>query len=457
MERIRTKEQFIEKANQIYQNKYDYSLTEYVKSSEKVKIICPEHGVFEKTPNKHLAGQGCPICGRNRTKTGVDEFIERARKIHGDRYDYSKVIYNRKDQPIEIICPEHGSFFQTPHEHTILKHNCPKCGYAAAGRKRTGDKNVAHRNDVKKAKAETNLRKYGTKTWAESDEGREKLRDIITNEKLDIMKQTCQERYGTDFWTQCDDGKEKLHEIMSSDEMQQKIKDGYDQKYGMHYMQTKEGRERAKEYIDDARREKIQGIMLQRYGATNAFASKKLYKKIREASRLALIKKYGVPYPVLSDEKRKLANEKAWRTKRINCTFNTSQPEKTLYKLLCDCFGEDHVKRQHKEARYPFHCDFYIDSEDLFIELNAHWSHGGHWFDQNNYDDLIKLNKWREKSRIKGSKYYHQAINVWTERDLMKKRCAENSHLNYVVFWKQDLSDARQYLSQYVAHSEAIK
>lgn len=417
MERIKTKEQFIEKANQIHQNKYDYSLTEYVKSSEKAKIICPEHGVFEKTPNKHLAGQGCPICGRNRTKTGADEFIERARKIHGDRYDYSKVIYNRKDQPVEIICPEHGSFFQTPHEHTILKHNCPKCGHAAAGRKRTGDKNVAHRDDVKKAKSETNLRKYGTKTWAESDEGREKLRDIITNEKLDIMKQTCQERYGTDFWTQCDEGKEKLHEIMSSDEMQQKVKDGYNQKYGMHYMQTKEGR-----------------------------------KKIRAAIPLlkkGMIKKYGVPYPIFSDEERKSANEKAWRTKRINGTFNTSQPEETLYKLLCDYFGEDHVERQHKEARYPFHCDFYIDSEDLFIELNAHWSHGRHWFDQNNYDDLTKLNKWREKSRNKGSKYYHQAIHIWTERDLMKKRCAENSHLNYVVFWKQDLSDARQYLSQY--------
>lgn len=93
MTRIRTQEQFIERAREIHGNTYDYSAVEYVNSSTKVKIICPIHGVFEQTPNKHLAGQGCKVCGRERTKVGKDEFISRARKVHGDKYDYSKVVY----------------------------------------------------------------------------------------------------------------------------------------------------------------------------------------------------------------------------------------------------------------------------------------------------------------------------------------------------------------------------
>ena len=432
MSRIKNQAEFIAKAKELYNDKYDYSLVVYTKSSEKVSIICPEHGVFLKTPNKHLCGQGCPKCGRDRTKMGLDEFIRRAKAVHGDRYDYSKVEYHHSNKKVEIICSVHGSFWQTPHEHIILKHNCPKCGHAEAGLKRCGENNVAHREDVKQKRAATCEAHFGAKTWAESDEGRSRLHEIIVDEgKLDIMKATCQERYGTDFWTQSDEGKAKLHDIMSSEDMQEKVRSGYENNYGMHYMQTEKGRNRAKSYIDDDRREKM---------------------------RASLTKRYGVPYVVFTDEQRADILRKSWQTKRRNGTFNTSKPETTLYSLLCDVFGKEDVLRQYNnDPRYPFYCDFYIKSLDLFIELNAHWSHGERWFNEHDENDLAVLKKWQEKAEQKGSYYYQQAIDIWTKRDPMKRKTAEDNHLNYVVFWRQDLSDAREYLSSVVVRSEITK
>lgn len=416
MARIRNQEEFIAKANEIYGNKYDYSLVQYTKSSEKVTIICPEHGVFEKTPNKHLQGQGCPICGRNRTKIGLDEFVSRAISVHGNKYDYSKVIYRRKDVPVEIVCPIHGSFLQTPACHVGLGQNCPKCAAEAGGMKRRGANNVAHCDDVKQKKAGTCLNRYGATTWAASEEGRKRLHDIIVNEKLDLMKATCRERYGTDFWTQSEEGKAMLRELMSSEEMQEKVAEGYKSAYGMHYMQTDAGRERAKSYIDENRREKMRQTMIERY---------------------------GVPYSHMNGDLVK----KSWETKRRNGTFNTSKPEITMKHLLIDTFGESDVFCQYdSDRRYPFACDFYIKSLDLFIELNAHWSHGGHWFDENDENDIQKLNTWLEKAKEKGSRYYHAAIHIWTERDLLKRTTAEKNGLNYLVFWAQDLSDFREYL-----------
>lgn len=439
MARIRNQEDFIARANEIYDYKYDYSQVKYVKSSEKVIIICTEHGPFEKTPNKHLSGQGCPVCGKNRTKLGVDEFIRRAKSIHGNRYDYSKVVYKRIDIPVEIICPVHGAFMQRPHSHIVLGQGCPKCANLAGGAKRRGQKNVAHRDDVKQKKAETCMERYGRKTWAESEKGRSRLHDIIVNEKLDVMKATCQERYGTDFWTQSDEGRAMMRELMSSDEMQAKVAEGYKAAYGMHYMQTDEGRERAKTYIDDERRKKMCKTMIERYGVPYSFESEDLRRKMQNT----MLERYGVAFSYQFPE----FVRKAWETKRRNGTFNTSKPEETMYALLCDVFGEDDVFCQYRDdARYPFACDFYIKSLDLFMELNAHWSHGGHWFDKNNEEDLQKLAEWQSRAKEKGSRYYHAAIHVWTERDLLKKATAEQNNLNYLVFWNQDLSDVREYL-----------
>lgn len=124
IERLTTSE-FIRRSIEIHGDKYDYSRTKYVRSSKKVNIICKEHGEFHQTPNKHLKGQGCDRCGGSSQKT-TKEFIRRAKEVHGNRYDYSKVTYYRSHCKVVILCKKHGEFQQTPASHLYGK-GCPSC------------------------------------------------------------------------------------------------------------------------------------------------------------------------------------------------------------------------------------------------------------------------------------------------------------------------------------------
>lgn len=118
-------ENFLARAKEIHQGKYDYSKVNYISALKKVCIICPEHGEFWQTPNNHLRGKGCPkCCGKNKT---TEDFIAEAKEIHGDAYDYAKAVYERANKKICIICPEHGEFWQSPNKH-LNGHGCPICG-----------------------------------------------------------------------------------------------------------------------------------------------------------------------------------------------------------------------------------------------------------------------------------------------------------------------------------------
>jgi very-short-patch-repair endonuclease len=120
-------EKFIKKAISIHNDRYDYSLIEYKGNRINVKIICKEHGIFEQRPSNHIFNkQGCPKCYGNK-KIAIDDFINRAKEIHNDKYDYSLVNYINNFTKIKIICPEHGIFEQKPNNHIIQKRGCLKC------------------------------------------------------------------------------------------------------------------------------------------------------------------------------------------------------------------------------------------------------------------------------------------------------------------------------------------
>ena len=130
MSRVKTNKEFIEKAVAVHGDVYDYSLTCYVRSKEKVTITCKLHGNYTVTPNAHLKGNGCKECGvelRASKQRGNNElFLTKAREKHGDKYDYSKGEYFNSLTKVEIVCEKHGSFFQTPKIH--YRANCPDCG-----------------------------------------------------------------------------------------------------------------------------------------------------------------------------------------------------------------------------------------------------------------------------------------------------------------------------------------
>jgi len=135
-----TQEEFITRANAVHHGKYRYDKVVYRDSHTHVVITCPIHGDFKQLAYQHLNGSGCPKCGLEdaRLKESItrEEFIERARATHTINYDYSHVEMRGMNEPVFIVCPEHGGFWQTANTH-LRGHNCPKCGYKENSRKRT--------------------------------------------------------------------------------------------------------------------------------------------------------------------------------------------------------------------------------------------------------------------------------------------------------------------------------
>jgi len=127
-----TVDEFILKANNVHNNFYDYSKVEYINSRTKVIITCKIHGDFKQVPTSHFYGFGCKKCSSIKRSEKqiftVDNFIVKAREIHNDKYDYSKVNYTGANNEIIIICKVHGEFKQKPSKHVNAKQGCIMCG-----------------------------------------------------------------------------------------------------------------------------------------------------------------------------------------------------------------------------------------------------------------------------------------------------------------------------------------
>ncbi len=119
-------EKFIEKSNKKHDNLYDYTRVNYIKNDIPVEIICKEHGSFFQKPGPHLRGQGCPNCYTNNKKSNTKEFTEKSNIVHDYGYDYTLVEYVNKNEKVKIICHSHGIFEQKPSIH-LTGHGCKIC------------------------------------------------------------------------------------------------------------------------------------------------------------------------------------------------------------------------------------------------------------------------------------------------------------------------------------------
>lgn len=170
-------------------------------------------------------------------------------------------------------------------------------------------------------------------------------------------------------------------------------------------------------------------------------------EEYNKKSRETCMEKYGVPYYSQTNDFKRIQSKRMsdLKVKKQICavrlknhTFKSSLPEDNLYELLCMCFDKSDIERQYISEEYPFACDFYIKSRNMYIELNASWTHGCHWYDVSSNNDVRVVTEWRNKNTA----YYDNAISTWTQRDV-EKRCLAGIHnLNYVVFWDEKLSDA---------------
>lgn len=330
-------------------------------------------------------------------KRSMKYFITNAKIIHKDKYDYSKVKLQKwKSSKIIIICPIHGEFQQTPYLHINQKHGCPKCKYEKMKQtnlKKYGIENVFQSKDImtnaiiekqKNSRKKSLKEKYNVTNVSQLDDIKEKV------------KQTCLRRYDVECYSKSDEGKRTLSKIISGNVCQEKTK------------QTN----------------------LKRYGVECTFN----IKYARDNQNKAL---HSESY----SKKRKLIGKdvslKSWNTRKKNGTTNTSSFEQTVYKYLLDNFNKDDTFKDYNlDMRYPYHCDFYIKSLDLFIELNIHWTHGDYWFDKTNIADINRLKTLKIKSR--NNPQYKTAITVWAIKDLEKLEKAKENNLNYIVLWNKN-------------------
>ena len=269
-----------------------------------------------------------------------------------------------------------------------------------------------NKDEIKEKRQQTCLKRYGVKEAIGSKQIRDKIKQtnlqkygienpLQSSVVQDKCRNTCLERYG-------------VLSPAQSIEIQEKMKKTSLERYGVeYYTQTEEYKQRVK----SKQEEKI--------------------SKLREYFRLT----YGVDWITQSKD----FIDKCNKSKHKNNSFNSSKPEEEVRELLISIFGKDDVKYQYKESRYPFECDFYIKSKDLFIECNFHWTHMFHPFNKDDEDDISKLNILKEKAKT--SKFYENAIQVWTIRDVHKRNYANKNNLNYIMFYNED--DVEKFLSVY--------
>jgi hypothetical protein len=147
-------EEFIKKSRHVHKGKYTYEHAVYVNNHTHIQITCPKHGIFKQTPNNHLSGQGCPKCKYEeqsaKARKDFDNVISTFKKVHNNKYDYSKVEYINNHTKICVICPVHGKFYQTPKQHS-RGQGCPQCAI---------DKRTIKNKKNKRAKRKFNTESY---------------------------------------------------------------------------------------------------------------------------------------------------------------------------------------------------------------------------------------------------------------------------------------------------------
>ena len=371
--------------------------------------------------NLHIENiEKCPVCGKNKRLFNTlyknrTHYLETC----GDENCFRIIAQKHIKQNNMRMSDEEKKEKQHQKELKMIEHY--------------GVRNPFQLESVKEKIKQTNLEKYGVEYIQQSNFIKQKIKTTCINkygvdnpaktkQAKDKMKNTCMERYGVEYSFQSENNKEKS-------------KQTWIEKYGVD-----------NPLKSDIIKEKAKQTNLEKYGVEYASQNIEIKKKLLETNN----KKYGGNAPICDPTiKEKIlskmpeSREKEYQTRKKNGSFNTSKPEKELLEYIKLYFPN--VEYQYKNKKeYPFRCDFYIPELKLYIEYNGSWTHGGHPFDENNQEDIDKLNLWKEKN----TKYYQNAINTWTNLDVRKRTIAKNNNLNYKEFW--NLNEAKQFIDSLI-------
>ena len=272
--------------------------------------------------------------------------------------------------------------------------------------------------DIRLKVKATLLKKYGVDNYSKSNDYKQKISII-----QDKMTKACEQKYGVKYYSQSEDYKLKKPIILEHSKNTQK------QKYGVdNYSKTREFKD------------KVKRTNIERFNVDNLMKLKTYVVKLKDTC----IKKYGVDNYAKTDvwKKQYQLNKfnilsKRNATLRKNNSYNKSKSEEKIYSLLLTKFNKSDIIRQYKSDLYPFACDFYIKSLDLYIEYNGHWTHG--WYHDKRLGSFNKDNLEHQKIlnlyESKNTKFYKNAIYVWTDLDVRKLETFKENKLNYKIFW----------------------
>ena len=254
-------------------------------------------------------------------------------------------------------------------------------------------------------------------------------------------RQTCAKKYGDENYRNSEKSKEtKLKKYGDSNfNNRKKAEQTCIELYGV-------------EYAPQAKivKEKIKNTSLEKYGVPNPGASAEAIEKLLKTNN----ERYGANSALQTPNgkatlKQILASEsvkkKVYETHKKNNSFHTSKPELKLLKILQDKFGKNDIEYQYRSDLYPYNCDFYIKSLDLYIELQGSWIHGKAPYDATNEKHIKKLLEWQEKAQT--SRFYRNAIDVWTRADVEKRRVAKENGIKLIeVFDSENFSELKDIL-----------
>ena len=347
---------------------------------------------------------------------------------------YYRLKNNLKKRPVCIICGKPVKYTSGHYAKFCSK----ECQYSDLGKKIT-----------KEIKIKSNLEKYGvehTSQLKEVTDKRTKSRADHVNKIQQHVRESLYKKYGA-------------YDVMHIPHILQKIKNTNLKKFGVEFPLQQLKKENSEIYqkisqtcinkfgVDSLLknkevREKIKQTNIQKYGVDNPLKNKEIREKIKQTN----IQKYGVDNP--------LKNKEIWKKSQDNRQISSkSKLENNFLNYLKLKYEPDDIITQYKSKEYPYYCDFYIKSINLYIEIQGHWTHNDHPFDINNLNDQLIMDIWRTKSL--SDKYYKNALNTWTIKDVEKRNTAIQNNLNYLeIFGKTDLNKYIDIFENYIKNME---
>ena len=367
------------------------------------------------------------------------------------RETIKRIQYNIDVRPVCVICGKPVKFLNGKKNQLFNKTCCKEHANMLDGitvKKVLKDiySDVNKKQEINNKIRETCLLKYGDEHYSNRIKAKETCLQrygVTSPLKSEIFKQkskeTCLQRYGVEYTGQIPEKIEKTHKVCL-------------EKYGVDSVFK----------VQKFRNQSLD-TCIKKYASNeddiNSIVNIGQLKYVKDKIKNTCLEKYGVENPMQTQYYKNLISsilssneiqEKIYNTKLLNNSFNISYQEDVCFDLLKEKYSD--CIRQYKSELYPFNCDFYIPSLDLYIEYNGSHYHHYHPFDINDDNDINELNRLKEKAENSNAhkngkkSQYDNIIYTWTILDLKKRNIAQQNNLNYIEFW--NINEVKEWINK---------